>query len=229
MNQTRCLALIAASTLLMSWIVASAEGWSLDKGIHITVDALMNNGSGKYAERTVLSRLVLILASLLGFFLFIEWIVRFLSSLAWRTTPTSAEQLHAADTKLHAADTMVVAEHQQRVGKVLALWLTLMAMMTATFFLDTKASDEEGRMRYETQEALDRLSEAVLYAISTGCSGGFGHLGSDMLGAAYILVSVPVTAWLAAEVALLKSAWALQSKQTGYTYIPGGSVPDYDL
>ena len=51
----------------------------------------------------------------------------------------------------------------------------------------------------------DTLSRALLFAVSTGCSGGFGSISSDVLGSLFIAVSVPTTAYLAAELAAYRS------------------------
>lgn len=173
---------VLASTVGLAYLVCVFEEWPFSHGLHVTVDALMNNGSGKYAVNHAASRLVLAMASLLGFFSFIEYLVDLLPSLAgW---PALSEK------KLP-----VGGGPQSRVRYVLLLWVLEMVIMSASYYFDHLATDEEGRLISRR----DRLSSAILYAVSTGCSGGFGHLSSNWIGVAHIMVSVPTTAWLARE------------------------------
>lgn len=85
-------AVVVLCTTVLSSMVCFLEDWPFSHALHVTVDALMNNGSGKYAVQNAASRLTLAGASLLGFFSFIEWIVEVLPSLAgW---PPLSEKAH---------------------------------------------------------------------------------------------------------------------------------------
>merc|ERR1712086_150246 len=158
MSSPRWRTLEAVGTLItaamgLASMVAYFEEWPLHRAMHVTVDAMMNNGSGKYAVQHAASRLVLSVTSLLGFFYFITWVVE-------------------------------------------------MVMMSVTYYLDgADALDEDGR---KVGTKGERISRAILYSVSTGCSGGFGHLSSDWLGIAHIAISVPTTAWLAQELSWYK-------------------------
>jgi len=202
---------VSVAATVMAGAVCTFEEWPLHQGMHVTVDALMNNGSGKYAVRHAASRLVLCVSSLAGFFTFIEWMVDVMPALAgW--PPLASRWVKGT-------------KQPRRLVWVCLLWMLEMILMTATYYFDDHASDEEGRRMHS--ETMDRLSAAVLYAISTGCSGGFGHLSSDWIGVAYIMLSVPTTAWLARELTWYRVTNHLDVKESPKHTSPH-ATPDID-
>lgn len=188
-------------------IVARLEGWPLGAALHVVSDALMNNGSGKHHVSRPATRVVLVFVCLVGFFVLIEFLQQLLPSAIgwdkqWQMKPRSA-----ADASHEAGRHHSLAEVQKRrVWRVFGAWLALMGTMSMAYFHDHLATDEEGRAEYYHQGHWDRLSASVLYAVSTGCSGGFGHLSSDWVGSMFILASVPLTAWLGGEVSMYRKA-----------------------
>ena len=89
----------------------------------------------------------------------------------------------------------VAGVRRARLFRALLWWAALMSAMVLAHLHDNGALDRGGALSF------DRASEALLFAVSTGCSGGFGSLSSDVLGAICIAVAIPSTAFLAAEVA----------------------------
>jgi len=193
LNIAQEITILAGSSGLFAYIIASYEEWTYGHGLHVVIDALMNNGSGKYAVKRTVSRLCLTLTSLLGFFVFIEWIVDLLPIIAGWPPLVEVQQPGSVEETLR---------HRYRFYRVLWLWTFLTSVMSLTYYYDHFAVSEDGRLAVDAAMSPEgRVSAAVLYAVSTGCSGGFGHLSNDYLGAFYILVSVPTTAWLAREFA----------------------------
>ena len=122
-------------------------------------------------------------------------------------TADSAASPRTEDTTLNEPSQKTIAKVQtQRLHRVLSAWLALMFMMSTFYYHDHLATDEEGRAEYHIQDGWDRATASVLYAVSTGCSGGFGHLSSDWIGSLFILASVPLTAWLGGEVSMYRKA-----------------------
>eukprot|EP00658_Telonema_sp_P-2_P007759 TRINITY_DN12886_c0_g1_i1.p1 TRINITY_DN12886_c0_g1~~TRINITY_DN12886_c0_g1_i1.p1 ORF type:complete len:219 (-),score=52.83 TRINITY_DN12886_c0_g1_i1:241-897(-) len=192
-----------APLLIGSGVVSWLEERSMVQGMYMVLDALLNNGSGKYRESSAYTRLVLAFISLYGFFMLVDQVVWALTSFTLGV-PDSESLDDSNSSAQSRQDLNLMAIREARLLRVGALWSGTMASMFLAFVWDhSRDLDwEDGWLGWT--DTLDLVSSAVLYATTTGCSGGLGYLSNDVVGACYMVVSVPVTAWFATELAMYR-------------------------
>eukprot|EP00658_Telonema_sp_P-2_P007761 TRINITY_DN12886_c0_g1_i3.p1 TRINITY_DN12886_c0_g1~~TRINITY_DN12886_c0_g1_i3.p1 ORF type:complete len:240 (-),score=59.10 TRINITY_DN12886_c0_g1_i3:241-960(-) len=213
-----------APLLIGSGVVSWLEERSMVQGMYMVLDALLNNGSGKYRESSAYTRLVLAFISLYGFFMLVDQVVWALTSFTLGV-PDSESLDDSNSSAQSRQDLNLMAIREARLLRVGALWSGTMASMFLAFVWDhSRDLDwEDGGSPSPSShtltiihhprghagwlgwtDTLDLVSSAVLYATTTGCSGGLGYLSNDVVGACYMVVSVPVTAWFATELAMYR-------------------------
>jgi len=192
--------MIMCGVAVVSSFVAVIEEREFTQGLYMTLDALLNNGSGKYDEKCHWTQFLLCFCSLFGFFLFIDRCVGLLTSFDLGIPGSGA----AHDMHELTAARLSAPIRLTRVMRVLSIWLAVMTSMVITYCADRGLIQPDDQADDLQDSPGTVLIAAILYAITTGCSGGFGHLNNDLVGAIYMTISVPTTTWLAAEVALYR-------------------------
>ena len=209
-------------TSTLSVLVAWCEEWDTARGVHIIVNAVFSNGNGKHVVKHPLSRILLAAASLLGFFCFVEWFVRMIPVLtrlellppqrSITLAPIHSARRAGSNSTTSSSDDVPWASafwvrgekrRRGRLKRCLWLWVTLMSVMFCSYYYD--------HMTGNTESFFAQGTMALLYAVTTGCSGGFGSISNDWLDAFFIAMAVPLTAWLAAELSVVSTAWELNA------------------
>ena len=230
------------STLAMAWL----EQIPLALAFNTVVNALYSNGDGRYAVTLPISRVLLMVVMLVGFFKFVSAV----SSIAMPAmlgapesphsprhvllphSPSEDEEEEAAETekekdeaardstlsisqraldyergdRARASTVSGSATTQQkhvrflrvqtrfkRVAHGFCFWMILNTTMAVAYLVDQRITGASDEIDFQT------VSKAALFAVSTSCSGGFETLSNDWLGAIFISIAIPATAYFAAE------------------------------